>query len=81
MMDTQFVAGANLGILEAQTKSDHLESLSKVTSRFMPKEEAVSARCNTALRLWAGCISAAKTISEKNNEYRNTPETRARGAC
>jgi hypothetical protein len=78
MMDTQFVAGANLGILEAQTKSDLLESLGKVTSRFMPKEEAASARCNTALRLWAGCISAAKTISEKNNEYRNTPETRAR---
>jgi hypothetical protein len=78
VIDTEFIAGANLGILDAQAKSDRLESLGKATHRFMPKEDDARSRCNIALRLWAGCMSAAKTIADRNNEYRNTPETRKR---
>lgn len=77
-MDKKFVAGANLGLLDAQAKGERLELLGRISIGFMPKEKDARARCNVALRLWAGCMSAAKTIGDRNNDYKNTPETRVK---
>jgi hypothetical protein len=52
-------------------------AMSRDAEKLLPKLSPET-RKNVMLRLWSGCISAAKTIAYKTRSGRNTPETRQR---
>jgi outer membrane murein-binding lipoprotein Lpp len=54
-----------------------LAELAEKSRTYMPDLEDGLARVNVSLRLWAGCLSAAKTIALETSSGPNTPEGRA----
>ncbi len=53
-----------------------LRVIAEVSERFITDVPDGLTRLNIALRLWAGCISAAKTIANETMSGQNTPERR-----
>jgi hypothetical protein len=53
-----------------------LAAIDAVARRHMPDVADGLVRVNIALRLWAGCISAAKTIAHETRSGPNTPAIR-----
>ena len=53
-----------------------IAEISAIAERHMPDVNDPIARLNIALRLWSGCLSAAKTIALETRSGPNTPESR-----
>jgi hypothetical protein len=53
-------------------------SISDVSKKHMPDVADEGIRLNIALRLWAGCISAAKMIASETKSGTNTAEVRTK---
>jgi DNA-binding MarR family transcriptional regulator len=63
--------------LQDADKQARLESVGKRVSPFMRGVEESDSRIRIALRLWVGCVAAAKVIALKTDDRPNTPATRA----
>ena len=55
-----------------------VRDIMRVTAEFMPDVEDPTDRLNIALRLWSGCLSAAKTIAHETRSGPNDAAVRAR---
>ena len=64
------------GTLSAEDKKKVLGAISSVGKNYMPDVKDDSVRQNVSLRLWSGCLSAAKTIAARTMAGPNTPEQR-----
>lgn len=53
-----------------------LVSIARKSSEYIPEISGSLLRVNIALRLWSGCLSAAKTIALETRDGENTPEGR-----
>jgi hypothetical protein len=51
--------------------------IAALSRRYLPKIKDGLVRVNVALRLWSGCLSAAKVIALETRSGPNTPESRA----
>ncbi|HEC76397.1 MAG TPA: hypothetical protein ENI33_03955 [Thermoplasmatales archaeon] len=58
-------------------KNQCLNEIANVTKIYILDVEDDKTRVNIALRLWSGCLSAAKTIAIQTVSGPNTPEMRA----
>lgn len=66
------------GNLNAEDKRKQLEEIDRVSEKYMPDVKGDEVRQNISLRLWSGCLSAAKTIAPQTMAGANTPEQRER---
>jgi hypothetical protein len=71
-------AGGLLEIKSAAEKDHVLKSLATVSKERIPELVDDKARVNVCLRLWSGCVSAAKTIAPRTLDGANTPDGRTR---
>jgi len=55
-----------------------IKEISSKSASYMPDVSDNLTRMNLGLRLWAGCLSAAKTIALETMDGPNSPEDRAR---
>lgn len=53
-----------------------LKEIAASSGQYMPDIADAPVRINITLRLWAGCLSAAKTIAAETMDGPNSPETR-----
>lgn len=63
--------------LSKTEKAQRLDKVERLSRRFIP-DISSDDRTNIALRLWSGCLSAAKTIALETMSGPNTPQSRAR---
>lgn len=77
-VDGSFITGSSLPEVLARL-ADRLRSVAEITRESLPDPDIPDGltRVNVTLRLWAGCISAAKTIASETRSGANTPELRA----
>jgi hypothetical protein len=57
-------------------KSNLLKDIAQIVEEDIPNETNANIRINVSLRLWSGCIDAAKTIALKTNEGAVTSQYR-----
>lgn len=76
-IDGKLIAESLLANLSSEEKRGRLGMVAGSTASLMPDVGDANTRTNISLRLWAGCISAAKMISDRTLTAPNTPETRA----
>lgn len=74
--DGPFFEGSSNGEI-IQNIGRRLTELAKISESYMPDVSDSLARVNLALRMWSGCISAAKTIALETRSGPNTPQMRA----
>jgi hypothetical protein len=72
-IDAPFISNSVLATLSSEEKQRRIETVARLVSSFMPDVQDANARASIALRLWVGCMTAAKTIA---NETRAGPNTR-----
>lgn len=65
------------GSLNLNDKIQCLNEIARLSKSYIPYVEDDNVRVNISLRLWSGCISAAKTIALQTRGGPNTPEMRA----
>ena len=66
--------------LNPQEKSLRMNNFAKTAAPYMQEIDDASVRLNIVLRLYSGCLSAAKAIALQTNDGPNTPERRAEQA-
>ena len=64
------------GNLNVEDKKKQLMKIGRVSKIYMPDVKDDGVRQNISLRLWSGCLSAAKTIAPQTMAGANTPEQR-----
>lgn len=69
-------AGMLLENIDFVERSNRLKNMVEKTREYMAEDIDSNARANILLRLWTGCIEAAKNIALKTQDGVNTPETR-----
>jgi len=62
--------------LSENEKSARLNEVGSLSKTYIPDVKEDRNRINIALRLWSGCISAAKTIALQTMSGPNTPQKR-----
>jgi DNA-binding MarR family transcriptional regulator len=77
-IDAPLISGSILASLEQGEKQRRLILVAEVAASLMPEVKDTTTKSNIALRLWAGCISAAKMIALETKSGPNTPEIRDR---
>jgi len=65
-----------LCVLPPEEVTRRLQAIERITKDFMPDVPDGKERVGIALRLWSGCLMAAKTIAEGTRSGQNTPEMR-----
>jgi hypothetical protein len=58
--------------------AQQIRRIEEGSRRFMPDVPDTMVRINIGLRLWSGCLSAAKTIAHDTRSGPNTPALRGR---
>jgi hypothetical protein len=56
--------------------AEQIRRIEEGSRRFMPDVPDTMVRINICLRLWSGCLSAAKTIAHETRSGPNTPSMR-----
>jgi hypothetical protein len=64
------------GNLNVEDKEKQLRTISRLSKPYMPDVNDEEVRQNISLRLWSGCLAAAKTIALRTMAGPNTPEVR-----
>jgi hypothetical protein len=67
----------NILAVTARSAARALE-IAERTAAFIPEVTNTRTRVSISLRLWSGCMSAAKTIAQETRSGPNTPEGRRR---
>ena len=67
---------SDLSKLSENEKNRRIANIGKISKEIIKDIEDLSERVNICLRLWAGCISAAKMASPETMDGPNTPENR-----
>jgi hypothetical protein len=75
-IDGPFLAGGN-DLEIVYNLGLRIAAIADLSREYLPAIEDGLTRANIALRLWAGCISAAKIIALETLSGPNTPEGRA----
>ena len=65
------------GELNPEDKEQCLSEIARLSKSHIPDVHDKNVRINIALRLWSGCLSAAKTIALQTRGGPNKPEDRA----
>lgn len=65
------------GSVDIKQKGKELSKLSRRSKKYMPDVKSPELRKNISLRLWSGCLAAAKTVALGTRAGPNTPEIRA----
>jgi len=71
-------AGDLLNMLSNEEKERRLRVIAGASKEFLPDMVDESARLNLCLRLWSGCLMAAKTIATHTLSGPNVPDSRER---
>jgi hypothetical protein len=64
-LDANITVGSEFWEYDKEKKQHFLQKMKEESKTYLPDVEDDNARINIALRLWAGCITAAKTLREK----------------
>ncbi len=76
IIDGSLVIGLDLGAVVARLGS-RMREIAELSADYIPEISDSLLRVNIALRLWSGCLFAAKTIALETRSGPNTPEMRA----
>ncbi len=74
-IDGPLVVGPDLGQIVVQI-GKRVREIAEISLDYMPEVADPLVRVNIGLRLWSGCLSAAKTIALETRSGPNTPEIR-----
>ncbi len=61
---------------DSKVKDEYFNSMTELTKELIPDIKDDVTRVSTIFRLWAGCLSTAKTIALETKSGDNTPEIR-----
>lgn len=75
-VDWPLVRGGLLIRLTNPEKVERLREVGRLSMQFLSDVEDETLRVNVILRLWSGCLIAAKTIAVETRSGPNTPELR-----
>lgn len=75
-IDGPLVRGSLLLTLNEEERQQRLRDVARFSEDYIPDVDDEMVRVNTALRLWAGCLAAAKTIALETRSGPNNPEMR-----
>jgi len=80
-LDKPFLAQALIedyfGILDSKRKKECLDKINQISKKYISNVNVERVRINICLRLWSGCLSAAKIIALETKNGKNTPDYRA----
>lgn len=62
--------------LDMKDKQKQLDRIGRISKQYMPDVKSSEERQNISLRLWSGCLAAAKTIAPGTISGPNTPTIR-----
>lgn len=77
-IDAPLISDSILAMLSPEEKQRRLAQVAQIAASYIPEVSDARSRANIALRLWAGCVSAAKMIAQETNSGPNTAEMRAK---
>jgi len=77
-IDAPLVSNSTLATLPSDEKRRRIETVAQLAVSFMPGVQDADTRASIALRLWAGCMAAAKTIAHETRSGPNTREPRTK---
>jgi hypothetical protein len=72
-----FIQGSDLSTLDVNEKTIRLDKVGTISKGFIQDINYVKARINIALRIWSGCLDAAKSIAFETNEGPVSQRTRS----
>src|SRR5258708_15857091 len=75
-IDSFFIGGATFVALSESEIRTRLDELAQRSSAYLPDVSIARDRVNLCLRLWSGCIDAAKTIAMETRSGPNAPQGR-----
>ena len=75
-IDGRLILGALLTMLSDKEKARRLNDVAGLSETYISDVNDHNVRTNISLRLWSGCISAAKTIALQTRSGPNTRMTR-----
>jgi hypothetical protein len=75
-IDSKLIQNSFLHELDAKEKANRLNDITELSRNFISDVNDDNDIKNLLLRLWAGCMSAAKGIALETNSGPNTPERR-----
>jgi len=78
LINNNLVRSDLLNMLSIEEKERRLREVADASKEFLPDLVDESARLNLCLRLWSGCLMAAKTIATHTLIGPNVPESRER---
>jgi hypothetical protein len=76
-IDGPLVQNRLLDVLSDKDKARRIDQLAQLCGKFVSDVGDANVRANLALRLWSGCLMAAKSIALETLSGPNTPEMRA----
>ncbi len=76
-IDGPLIRGSLLHTLNGREKTQRLNDIAGLSKTYIPDIDDDNVRLNITLRLWSGCLSAAKTIALQTMSGPNTPGTRS----
>lgn len=75
-IDNSLINNSLLHTLTGDQKAQRLKDIAAISREYIPDDGDDNIRANIALRLWSGCLSAAKTIAVETKSGQNTTEMR-----
>jgi len=75
-VDSSLIAGSFLHKLKDEERIQRLNVIVELSRSFLPDVRRIDEIKNVILRLWAGCMSAAKEIAPSTKSGPNTPARR-----
>lgn len=75
-IDTHLINNSLLHTLGNKEKRQRIETVAELARKSIPDVDDKDKRASIALRLWSGCLSAAKTIALETRSGPNTSQTR-----
>lgn len=76
IIDEPLIKGQLIFLLSNDEKNRRIENIGKISTEYITDIRDLSNRANICLRLWAGCIFAAKMASPSTMDGPNTHEIR-----
>lgn len=75
-IDRPLISGSLLHKLSDAEKAQRLNTVARLSKEYISDVDDDDDRVNITLRLWSGCLSAAKTIALQTRSGPNTPNIR-----